>query len=162
MNYYLQALSSKYADFSSRSRRSEYWFFTLFSFLAAIILTMVDIAIGTFDYKTEVGLLASIYGLLVLIPTLAVTVRRLHDIGKSGWAMFIVYASMCMLGFFTMFFAMLSAAQRMTEEQFGLAIAMLVITMIGLIILFLVWLCTDSQPGRNRFGENPKNNPASN
>jgi|TARA_B110000196_G_C20785186_1_gene492931 uncharacterized membrane protein YhaH (DUF805 family) len=120
---------------------------------------MVDIALGTFSYEAQAGLLTSIYGLLVLIPTLAVTVRRLHDIGKSGWAMLIVYASICILGFFTMFFAMLSAAQRMTEGQFGLAMAMLVITMIGLIILFLVWLCTDSQPGRNRFGENPKTTP---
>ena len=160
MNYYLQALSSKYADFSGRSRRSEYWFFSLFSFFAAIILTMVDIAIGTFDHETETGLLASIYGLLVLIPTLAVTVRRLHDIGKSGWAMFVVYGSMCMIGFSTMFLATLSATQRITEDQLGLAMVMLGITLIGLVILFLVWLLTDSQAGRNRFGENPKDSAA--
>ena len=84
MNWYLGVLK-KYAVFSGRARRKEYWFFALFSLIASIVLTVIDLMIGSFDAELGTGLLNSIYALAVLIPSLAVSVRRLHDTDHSGW-----------------------------------------------------------------------------
>jgi uncharacterized membrane protein YhaH (DUF805 family) len=84
MNWYMGALG-KYATFEGRARRKEYWFFMLFNFFAVVVLTVVDMAIGTFSEQAEIGLFGSVYLLAVLIPSVAVTVRRLHDTNRSGW-----------------------------------------------------------------------------
>jgi uncharacterized membrane protein YhaH (DUF805 family) len=84
MNWYLQALK-KYADFSGRARRKEYWFFVLFYVIILIVLMIIDGFVGTQMGGAGVGILTCIYALGMLIPALAVTVRRLHDTGRSGW-----------------------------------------------------------------------------
>ena len=76
-NYYLTVVK-KYADFNGRARRSEYWYFALFSTIFSIILAFVGRAIHT----TIIG---TLYSLAVLLPTIAVGVRRMHDVNKSGW-----------------------------------------------------------------------------
>lgn len=81
---YTYALKN-YAKFSGRARRREYWFFVLFTVLVSIGLSIVDGIIGTFDSQSGYGLLSGLYSLAVFIPSLAVSVRRLHDIGRSGW-----------------------------------------------------------------------------
>ena len=90
MYWYLQALK-KYAVFSGRARRMEYWFFFLFNFLISILLGLVDAVTGTLNAETGVGLFSAIYGLAVLIPGIAVTVRRLHDTGRSGWWFLLIF-----------------------------------------------------------------------
>jgi uncharacterized membrane protein YhaH (DUF805 family) len=77
----------RYFDFSGRSSRSEYWWWALFVTIAGVVLTYADILIGTYSLDTESGLLASIFGLVTLISGIAVGVRRLHDINKTGWWM---------------------------------------------------------------------------
>ena len=84
MSWYLEALK-KYAVFSGRSRRMEYWYFVLFNIIVAVVLALIDMLIGTFSGVSNIGLLSGIYSLAVLIPTLAVMVRRLHDIDRTGW-----------------------------------------------------------------------------
>ena len=84
MSWYLEAFK-KYAVFSGRSRRKEYWYFVLFNIIVSIVLAGIDALLGTFSSSSNIGLLSGIYGLAVLIPTLALTVRRLHDIDRSGW-----------------------------------------------------------------------------
>jgi uncharacterized membrane protein YhaH (DUF805 family) len=84
VSWYLEALK-KYAVFSGRSRRMEYWYFVLFNIIVVIVLSLIDSLLGTFNVLRGVGLLSGIYGLAVLIPSLAVTVRRLHDIDRTGW-----------------------------------------------------------------------------
>ncbi len=78
MNWYLAVLKN-YAGFSGRARRTEYWMFALINFIIVAVLDVIGIVIkaGT--------LLGGVYGLLVLIPSLAVGIRRLHDTGRSGW-----------------------------------------------------------------------------
>lgn len=78
MNYYFEVWR-KYAQFSGRSTRSEYWYFVLFNALA---YAAISIAEGIFSSG---GLLLGFYGLAVLIPSFAVFFRRLHDTGRSGW-----------------------------------------------------------------------------
>jgi uncharacterized membrane protein YhaH (DUF805 family) len=85
MQWYIGVLK-QYANFSGRSRRKEFWMFTLFSFLISVVLAILDGLLGTrpsSSYGT--GLLGFLYGLAVLLPTLGVTVRRLHDTNRSGF-----------------------------------------------------------------------------
>ena len=85
MSWYLEGFK-KYADFSGRARRKEYWYFYLFNTIASLVLALIDMML--FDAE-GVGLLGGLYSLAVIIPGIAVTVRRLHDIGRSGWWLFI-------------------------------------------------------------------------
>ncbi|MCM2579382.1 DUF805 domain-containing protein [Streptomyces meridianus] len=78
MSWYLEVLK-KYAVFSGRARRKEYWMFTLVSVVISIVLTIVDKAV------LDSSILNGLYSLAVLLPTLAVGARRLHDTGRSGW-----------------------------------------------------------------------------
>ena len=81
MNYYLKVLQN-YATFSGRARRSEYWFFVLFNLIISFVF-------GFVCGLMQVPQLAIIYTLAVLIPSIAVAVRRMHDVGKSGWFLLI-------------------------------------------------------------------------
>ncbi|MFC1415682.1 DUF805 domain-containing protein [Streptacidiphilus cavernicola] len=77
MNWYVDVLKN-YVGFSGRARRQEYWMFFLFNVIAYIVLAIIDAVIGS-------SILGIIYGLAVLLPSLAVAARRLHDTGRSGW-----------------------------------------------------------------------------
>ena len=84
MSWFFLALQ-KYAVFSGRSRRSEYWYFMLFYLLIFVALVFLDNGLGTYNRKSDVGLFSTLYALLMLLPSFAVAARRLHDMGKSGW-----------------------------------------------------------------------------
>ena len=93
MEWYLKVMRDNYANFSGRARRKEYWMFSLFFFIVAIaaaILAAVMGAIVSVGLGEEVGI-AVIVGVMIIfylahiIPAIAVTVRRLHDTGNSGW-----------------------------------------------------------------------------
>lgn len=84
MNWYLEALK-KYAVFSGRARRKEFWYFFLVNIIASILLMAIDAFTGSFNANVGMGLLGGIYTLAVLIPNIAVSVRRLHDTGHKGW-----------------------------------------------------------------------------
>lgn len=123
MNWYLAVLR-KYADFSGRARRKEYWMFALFNAIFAIVLALLDELLGTVSKDIGVGIFGGLYSLAVILPGLALSVRRLHDVGKSGWWLFIAF-----------------------------------IPLIGW-IWFFVLTVTDSQPGTNQYGPNPKESAA--
>lgn len=84
MEYFLGAYK-KYAEFDGRARRKEYWLFYLLYIVSAMILAFIDGIIGTG------GLLAGLYILGSIVPFIALTARRLHDIDKSGWWQLIVF-----------------------------------------------------------------------
>lgn len=88
MNYFLAVLK-KYAVFSGRARRSEYWYFVLFNIIFLIVAMGLDNLLGTTINPMPYGAFYIIFGIAMFIPSLAVGVRRLHDIGKSGWFYFI-------------------------------------------------------------------------
>ena len=77
MNWYLKVLQN-YANFSGRARRKEYWMFVLFNMIVSVVLTVIGM-------MAHVEFIDSIYSLAVLLPSIAVGVRRMHDVGKSGW-----------------------------------------------------------------------------
>ncbi len=84
MNWYLKALK-QYATFSGRAQRAEYWYLVLFFAIGVFVLTIIDAIIGTFNEEAGVGLLSGLFILSHFIPSLAVSIRRLHDINKTGW-----------------------------------------------------------------------------
>ena len=95
MHYYFDVLK-KYAEFNGRARRKEFWMFCLISCIVGIVLSIIDAVLGfqvtfyTFDPDSiqtplQSGVLNAIYSLAILIPSIAVTVRRLHDIDRTGW-----------------------------------------------------------------------------
>jgi uncharacterized membrane protein YhaH (DUF805 family) len=85
MKWFLDVLKNKYATFDGRARRSEYWYFVLFYVLILVGLTFVDGLIGTLNEEAGIGVLGVLFALGTMVPGLAVTVRRLHDINRSGW-----------------------------------------------------------------------------
>jgi uncharacterized membrane protein YhaH (DUF805 family) len=75
---------SKYATFSGRASRSEYWFFYLFTIIASIVTWIIDTML--LGYSSEdTGAISLIFQIIIILPSIAVGARRLHDIGKSGW-----------------------------------------------------------------------------
>ena len=104
MNYFLEALG-KYAVFSGRARRSEYWYFVLFTCLIAFALAALgfSVAAATGGRPTLAEYLVDFFSVLIFLPSLAVSVRRLHDIGMSGWWVLlnlVPFGSLVLLFFF--------------------------------------------------------------
>lgn len=86
MNWYLKVIN-QYFDFSSRARRKEYWIFTLSNLFFSWFLSIFDFIFGIYIFTT----ISYIFSILVFIPSLAVLLRRLHDVGKSGWYFFLIF-----------------------------------------------------------------------
>ncbi|QDU16294.1 Inner membrane protein YhaH [Gimesia maris] len=83
MNWYL-AVIKKYAEFSGRARRKEYWMFFLFNILISFVIGILGAIIGETGGLITVSL-SGLYSLFIFIPSIAVTVRRLHDTNRTGW-----------------------------------------------------------------------------
>lgn len=88
MQYFMQALRN-YADIKGRARRSEYWYFTLFYILLSFLTNIIDFGMGFTYANGEAGVLSTLLLLFLIIPSFTVGVRRLHDVGKSGWMVLI-------------------------------------------------------------------------
>ncbi len=88
MKWYLRVIRYNYANFKGRASRQEYWMFALVNTLIAFGLSMIEGFTGIFGNNDE-SILANLYSLVVAIPSIAVGVRRMHDIGKSGWFLLI-------------------------------------------------------------------------
>jgi len=128
MDWYLMVWR-KYAEFDGRSRRQEYWMFALFNFLAALVLGALG-CMGILINRDYGGILFAplgLYCLAIIIPSIAVSIRRLHDTGKSGWLILLFVV----LGFIP-FVNLISGIVR------------------------LVFMCQDSDPGTNQYGPSPK------
>jgi len=87
MNWYLAVLKN-YAGFEGRARRMEFWMFTLINAVIIVVLEIIAAVLGD-NGGIIFYILVGLYGLAVLIPTIAVQVRRLHDTNRSGWWYFI-------------------------------------------------------------------------
>ncbi len=90
MNYYLLALK-KYAVFNGRASRKEYWMFLLFNIIFSIIAIILDSIFGITIKEIGYGPIYILFILAMFLPALAISVRRLHDIGKSGWMYLIIF-----------------------------------------------------------------------
>ena len=84
MNWFLTVLKEHYADFNGRARRKDYWMFALWNLIVCIVLGAIVGALIALTGIKALMVVVYLYGLAVLLPSLALAVRRLHDIGKSG------------------------------------------------------------------------------
>ena len=95
--YFLDTIKNRYANFDGKATRSEFWYFALFYAIIAIILGLIDALVinpmlgATPSQMGQGGILQMLFALALLIPSIAVAIRRLHDIGKSGWWYLIVF-----------------------------------------------------------------------
>ena len=141
----------KYADFSGRAPRAEYWWYTLALIIAAIVTTIIDGLLGMNEMVA--GLYGPVTLLLVLatiVPGLAVTARRLHDTNRSGWWMLIAIIPYFVMGLLAGMAA--SSGGSMGQlESVGFAT---IVALIGGIVL-LIFMVLPGTPGDNRYGPNP-------
>ncbi|MFF5447800.1 DUF805 domain-containing protein [Streptomyces sp. NPDC012888] len=107
MKIYIEVLK-KYAVFGGRARRQEFWIFFLVNLLISIPLVIIDFALGIYP------LLTGLYGLATFLPNLGLTVRRLHDTGKSGW--FVLLGLIPLVGSIIMLVFMASEGQPEANE----------------------------------------------
>jgi len=115
MNLILGCITQRYAKFSGRARRKEYWLFVLANIVLNTLALAIDTA-GSFDQSSDPGLFSSIVILGLLIPSLAVTVRRLHDTNRSGWWVLIIFIPLIGPIFLLVFLCLKSDEG---ENQFG-------------------------------------------
>ena len=157
----------QYADFSGRARRKEYWWFMVINFIISMVLLIgwiiplvklgYNSAISGVEDIDEMEIMRTamnspflyiymLYYLAILIPSIAVTVRRLHDIGKSGYWAFFIYGG-SFLG---------SISQYSLQTTNTLAYIIIALICFVIIIISLVWMFTNSDYGPNKYGPNPK------
>ena len=157
---------SKYADFTGRARRSEYWWFSLFIFLVMLLPLIGVIAMyvihneDAFAAMVLLIIVLAIISLVFLVPSLAVTTRRLHDTGRSGWWIVASYAVSVFSQFVQDFIfdpGTLGASSFSTAST-GALIVWGVVNLInlGLSITILVFMLLDSHKGENKYGPSPK------
>jgi uncharacterized membrane protein YhaH (DUF805 family) len=145
---------AKYITFSGRARRPEFWWFVLFTVLAAIAAALLDMALGF--GADDSGPISLIVSLALTVPGLAAAWRRLHDVGRSGW--FALAPNLA--GFVTAFLVLAMSASMewqsgATPVIFQILAAFGGLATLGLFVLLVVWLASSSQPGENRFGLEP-------
>ena len=156
MNWYLKVLEN-YAVFRGRARRKEYWMFVLVNTLISAVLFGLDVLLrGSLEVAAQASIgLSSVYGLAVLLPSIAVQARRLHDLDRTGWWLSIVLVPQAV--------AWLVGLLRMVGEadRFGLSDPMHpvlvgagVFSVAGWLILFVMF-CLKGTSGSNRYGADP-------
>ncbi|MEJ6390500.1 DUF805 domain-containing protein [Gymnodinialimonas ulvae] len=139
---------SKYVTFSGRASRSEYWFFVLFLVLAGIGATIIDAILFPGSLTSETGgPFNAVLSLATLLPSLAVSWRRLHDTDRSGWWIGGYLIATLVVALF-LGATLAGGVVETTFVFFGL----MGIVAIGYIILLLVYFCQRGTPGPNRFG----------
>lgn len=116
MKYYLHVLKN-FANFNGRARRKEYWMFALFYYLIFLLMVFLDNILGiTLDELIPYGPLSIGYLLLMFVPSLSVLVRRLHDVGKSGWMMLVLFVPI--IGGIWLFILLVTNSQ-LEENEYG-------------------------------------------
>ena len=166
MKWFFKCLK-QYTDFSGRARRKEYWWFMVINFIISMVLVFgwlipifklgYNSAASGIEDIDEMDIMLTmiknpflyiylLYYLAILIPSIAVTVRRLHDIGKSGYWAFLIYGG-SFLG---------SISQYPLQNTNTLAYIIIALICFVIIIISLVWMFTNSDYGPNQYGPNPK------
>lgn len=159
--YYKECLTKNYINYEGRARRREFWGFVLFNFLISMALSVLGMVVfgvsisgaaaSSNPYTAMMAVFsgiflslsfALIYGLAVLLPSLCVAIRRMHDRGKSGWYIGGYYIATLLSN--VLFF------------MFPRASTVFVLILLAYVIYLIVQFFLDSEPGSNKWGDNPK------
>jgi uncharacterized membrane protein YhaH (DUF805 family) len=144
----------KYADFGGRASRAEYWWYTLAIIILGIVVSIIENMVGLDNWVGMYGPIALLLMLALLVPGLAVTVRRLHDTDRSGWWMLI---ALIPYGLLAVVMGMSAASGSLA--MVGLAGIVAIVALIGVIAL-LVFMIMPGTPGDNRYGPPPADGAA--
>ncbi len=146
---------SKYADFGGRATRAEYWWWMLFTSIISTALNALDRGFGE-------GILQTVFSLAVLLPTFAVTFRRLHDIGKTGWWHF-GWLGIVLISWVTAGILLLATGVDLANwdplSASMPSIVVLIAAIVSTLVVFvwsIVWLARQGESGQNRFGPDPR------
>ena len=137
----------RYAQFSGRSSRAEYWWFTLAFLLVGFLFDAADWAVGS-----DIGLFGLAYSLAFIVPSLAVSVRRLHDIGRSGWWFLVVFVPAVFFGFQTALAGLTAEFDPTAPPASMMTSALLLV--VGCLVFVVFTLLPGDRSG-NRFGPDP-------
>ncbi|MEO5578312.1 MAG: DUF805 domain-containing protein [Sphingomicrobium sp.] len=135
----------RYFVFYGRSPRAEYWWFFLFQMILSMVTTLIDLVLGLGGADSPVST-NMILALALFVPSLAVTVRRLHDINRSGWTVMV---------YLLMTIAVSVVGVVLSAFLGGFGIVLLVLGMVVVSVSFLILLVTDGNPGENGYGHHP-------
>ena len=155
MDWAKRPVMEKYADFSGRAPRPEYWWYVLAVIIVSVVAEILDSIVG-FDVVGPYGLFSLIVMLGLLVPNIAVSVRRLHDTNRSGWWVLLPIIPYC-LGLVFGGAALMSAAGGSPGGTMAGAGIAGIFMLIGLVcaIVLLVFMCLPGTPSDNRYGPNP-------
>ena len=135
----VQRAFQQYFTFRGRSTRAEYWWFFLFLIIGEVLLSLVDIMMGTYSVESGSGfgsgLFVSLFTLGTLIPRLALGARRLHDINRTGWWQL-------------MWLSVVLAVRAISFELFWFALILVVVPA----IILMVWAAKQGDDGPNKYG----------
>ena len=167
----------QYFRFGGRATRPEFWWWMLFIVIASIVLGIIDGFIAGAAGIEDFELLSTLFGLATLLPSLAVTSRRLHDIGKSGWWQLVWYAASALawgiavvILFIGLAFAFAAVGDWILTVGTGgdlseiilavlpalLAFIVAAAVTLGVIVWAMIWLARQGEPGENRYGPDPR------
>ena len=138
----------KYADFSGRAPRAEYWWFYLGSVIVSFGLGIVDSALGT-------AVIGGVFNLAVLVPSLAVTVRRLHDIDRTGWWLLAIVGVFGIIGAMGVVAGLNASFGSASMAGSFTLVVLALVAMIAVGITMLVFMVTEGTQGDNRYGPDP-------
>lgn len=137
----------KYAVFSGRAPRAEYWWYTLATAIIGFPVDMVDSAVG------NTGVISGVFNLALILPGLAVTVRRLHDTNRSGWWLLAFLIPIAAVAFFAFTATVGGTMPFQTVGFAGLAVAVIGLIVIG--VTFFVFTILPGTDGPNDYGPDP-------
>ena len=156
----------QYVGFRGRATRAEYWWWVLGTTVVSMLLSIIDGVL--FGFGDDIQIFSSLFGLAVLLPGLAVTTRRLHDIGRSGWWQ-LVWIVAGILAVIPLIIGVVASLDGMTlmfsvESDYSMAaIAPLIIGLlisatiwIGLAVWIIWWMVKQGQAGPNQHGPDPR------
>ena len=148
-----------YFKFSGRATRAENWWWVLFTVLAGIVLAVLDTLTGTMGMFGDSGLLGGLFELGVIVPSLALGVRRLHDINRTGWWLLLVFGFFPIAaiggGILLVSFFLLDNFLILTVLGFAMVIGGGILGLIGIIVL-IVWAIKQGDTGPNKYGPDPR------
>jgi uncharacterized membrane protein YhaH (DUF805 family) len=139
----------KYADFSGRAPRAEYWWYTLAVIVLAIVISIIESTLGLPRLYLTYGPLSLLLMLALIVPGLAVTVRRLHDTERSGWWILVALVPYAVM--------MVAAGGAVASGSMGALAGAGLLTIVALCgaIALLVFIIIPGTAGDNRYGPNP-------
>lgn len=135
---------SKYATFHGRAGRAEYWWWVLFAALMNLAVSM-----------SRMTAIATIAGIALFLPNLAVSVRRLHDVNRSGWFLLLPAPFWALAGIFGAIYFLGRAGVLAPNATSGMAFAIFALISIAASLIVLVWFCQRGTEGPNQYGAAP-------